>query len=104
MATWGNRSVSTGEMEKGQRMAREIAKAYEPQRIEPRWAEFWVKEALFKADPNAPGPVFSMVIPPPNVTGSLHIGHMLNHTEIDRKSTRLNSSHGYNSYAVFCLK
>ena len=96
MATWGNRSVSTGEMEKGQRMAREIAKAYEPQRIEPRWAEFWVKEALFKADPNAPGPVFSMVIPPPNVTGSLHIGHMLNHTEID-VLTRWHRMRGYNT-------
>ena len=64
-------------------MAREIAKAYEPQQIEPRWAEYWVKEELFKADPGAPGPVFSIVIPPPNVTGSLHIGHMLEHTEID---------------------
>src|SRR5207245_5089449 len=64
-------------------MAREIAKAYEPQQIEPRWAEYWVKEELFKADPSAPGPVFSIVIPPPNVTGSLHIGHMLEHTEID---------------------
>src|SRR6059036_2987274 len=65
------------------RMAREIAKAYEPQQIEPQWADFWVKEALFQADANAPGPVFSIVIPPPNVTGSLHIGHMLEHTEID---------------------
>nr|AYC79783.1 valine--tRNA ligase [uncultured bacterium] len=46
-------------------MAREIAKAYEPQRIEPRWAECWVKEELFKADPSKPGPVFSIVIPPP---------------------------------------
>ncbi len=64
-------------------MAREIAKAYEPQRIEPRWADFWVREQLFRANVNAPGPVFSIVIPPPNVTGSLHIGHMLNHTEID---------------------
>ncbi|OLB38944.1 MAG: valine--tRNA ligase [Acidobacteria bacterium 13_2_20CM_57_17] len=64
-------------------MVREIAKAYEPRQIEPRWADFWVKEALFKADVNAPGPVFSIVIPPPNVTGSLHIGHMLEHTEID---------------------
>src|SRR6266481_1398416 len=35
------------------RMAREIAKAYEPQQIEPRWAEFWVKEELFKAAPHA---------------------------------------------------
>ena len=77
-------------------MAREIAKAYEPQQIEPRWAEFWVKEALFKADASAPGPVFSIVIPPPNVTGSLHIGHMLDHTEIDIL-TRWHRMRGYNT-------
>ena len=77
-------------------MGREIAKAYEPQQIEPRWAEFWVKEELFKADSSAPGPAFSMVIPPPNVTGSLHIGHMLNHTEIDIL-TRWHRMRGYNT-------
>src|SRR6202158_1837581 len=77
-------------------MAREIAKGYEPQQIEPRWADFWVKEALFKADANAPGPVFSIVIPPPNVTGSLHIGHMLDHTEIDIL-TRMILMLGYNT-------
>ena len=77
-------------------MAREIAKAYEPQQIEPRWAEFWVKEELFRADPSAPGPVFSIVIPPPNVTGSLHIGHMLDHTEIDIL-TRWHRMRGYNT-------
>jgi valyl-tRNA synthetase len=64
-------------------MAREISKAYEPQRIEPHWAEYWVKEGLFRANASAPLPFFSIVIPPPNVTGSLHIGHMLDHTEID---------------------
>jgi valyl-tRNA synthetase len=77
-------------------MAREIAKAYEPQLIEPRWAEFWVKEELFKANANAPGPVFSIVIPPPNVTGSLHIGHMLDHTEIDIL-TRWHRMRGFNT-------
>ena len=77
-------------------MAREIAKAYEPQLIEPRWAEFWVKEQLFKADANALGPVFSVVIPPPNVTGSLHIGHMFDHTEIDIL-TRWHRMRGYNT-------
>jgi valyl-tRNA synthetase len=77
-------------------MAREIAKAYEPQQIEPRWAEYWVKEELFKADPKAPGPAFSIVIPPPNVTGSLHIGHMLDHTEIDIL-TRWHRMRGYNT-------
>src|SRR6201998_1682154 len=77
-------------------MAREIAKTYEPQHIEPRWADFWVKEALFKADAQAPGPVFSIVVPPPNVTGSLHIGHMLEHTEIDIL-TRWHRMRGYNT-------
>jgi valyl-tRNA synthetase len=77
-------------------MAREIAKAYEPQQIEPRWADFWVKEELFKADASAAGPVFSIVIPPPNVTGSLHIGHMLDHTEIDIL-TRWHRMRGYNT-------
>jgi len=78
------------------RMGRETAKAYEPRQIETRWADFWVKEALFKADAHAPGPVFSIVIPPPNVTGSLHIGHMLEHTEIDIL-TRWYRMRGYNT-------
>jgi valyl-tRNA synthetase len=77
-------------------MPREIAKAYEPQQIEPRWGDYWVKEALFKASADAPGPVFSIVIPPPNVTGSLHIGHMLEHTEIDIL-TRWHRMRGYNT-------
>lgn len=77
-------------------MAREIAKAYDPQQIEGPWAEFWVKDNLFRADANAPGPVFSIVIPPPNVTGSLHIGHMLDHTEIDIL-TRWHRMRGFNT-------
>ncbi|MBZ5642035.1 MAG: valine--tRNA ligase [Acidobacteriia bacterium] len=77
-------------------MAREIPKAYEPQQIEQRWAKFWAEEKLFRADVNAPGPVFSIVIPPPNVTGSLHIGHMLDHTEIDIL-TRWRRMQGFNT-------
>jgi len=77
-------------------MGREIAKAYDPKQIEQKWADFWVKEELFKADPAAPGPVFSIVIPPPNVTGMLHIGHMLDHTEID-VLTRWHRMRGYNT-------
>src|SRR5207247_4540248 len=73
-----------------------IAKTYEPQQIEPHWAEYWVKEALFRAHPNALGPVLSMVIPPPNVNGSLDIGHMLDHTEIDIL-TRWHRMRGYNT-------
>jgi valyl-tRNA synthetase len=77
-------------------MVREIPKGYQPQEIEPKWAEFWVAHALFRANPDAPPPVFSIVIPPPNVTGSLHIGHMLEHTEIDTL-TRWHRMRGYNT-------
>jgi valyl-tRNA synthetase len=77
-------------------MAREIAKAYDPQLIESKWAEFWSNGDLFKADPAAPGPAFCIVIPPPNVTGSLHIGHMLDHTEIDML-TRWHRMRGFNT-------
>ncbi len=60
-----------------------LEKVYEPQRFEPRWAQWWVESRLFECRTDAPGTVFSLVIPPPNVTGSLHMGHMLEHTEID---------------------
>lgn len=61
----------------------QLEKVYEPQRFEPRWAEWWIESGIFKASSKTAAPVFSLVIPPPNVTGSLHIGHMLEHTEID---------------------
>jgi len=64
-------------------MAREIPKAYEPQEIERRWAQEWFERKLYAAGPRSSAPVFSIVIPPPNVTGSIHIGHMLEHTQID---------------------
>jgi len=61
----------------------ELEKAYDPQRFEPRWAEVWVDSGIFHADPKASGVLFSLVVPPPNVTGSLHMGHMLEHSLID---------------------
>ena len=60
----------------------EIEKVYEPQRFEPHWAARWVDEQLFSVQAGD-GPRFSLAIPPPNVTGSLHIGHMIGHTEMD---------------------
>ncbi|MDE3168089.1 MAG: valine--tRNA ligase [Acidobacteriota bacterium] len=61
----------------------QIEKVYEPGRFEPRWAQWWIDSGIFTADNQDPRRVFSLVIPPPNVTGVLHIGHMLEHTEID---------------------
>ncbi|HXZ11513.1 MAG TPA: valine--tRNA ligase [Candidatus Sulfotelmatobacter sp.] len=64
-------------------MPREIPKAYEPQEIEARWAKVWFDEQLFRAENSADGPVFSIALPPPNITGSIHVGHMLEHTQMD---------------------
>jgi valyl-tRNA synthetase len=64
-------------------MPREIPKAYEPQEIEQRWAKSWFEENLFRPENSGSGPSFSIALPPPNVTGSIHIGHMLEHTQID---------------------
>jgi valyl-tRNA synthetase len=61
----------------------ELDKVYEPQRFEPHWAQWWVESGIYHAKWQPDRPVFSLVIPPPNVTGVLHMGHMLEHTEID---------------------
>ena len=64
-------------------MPLEIPKAYDPSVIEPRWAQYWVERRLYVAETDERKPIYSLVIPPPNVTGSLHMGHMLEHTQID---------------------
>ncbi|MGA2196116.1 MAG: valine--tRNA ligase, partial [Bryobacteraceae bacterium] len=61
----------------------QIDKVYEPLRFEPHWAQWWIDSGIFRAAGTSAARSFSLVIPPPNVTGSLHIGHMLEHTEID---------------------
>jgi valyl-tRNA synthetase len=61
-------------------MATELESRYRPADVEARWYRFWEEAGLFRADVDAPGPTFSMVIPPPNVTGVLHLGHALNNT------------------------
>ncbi len=60
-----------------------LEKAYEPSSIEPHWAEWWVSEELFRADETFDAPSFSLVIPPPNVTGALHMGHMFETSQVD---------------------
>ncbi len=67
-------------------MPRELPKAYEPGAIETRWADYWINEKLFAVATPPPGetrPVFTLLLPPPNVTGRLHMGHMLNQTQMD---------------------
>ncbi len=58
----------------------EVPKAYEPQAVEEKWYDFWLKHNCFVANPASSKPPYSIVIPPPNVTGMLHMGHVLNNT------------------------
>ncbi len=57
-----------------------IGKTYEPQDVEKKWYAFWEENGFFHADEDSPKPHYSIVIPPPNVTGVLHMGHALNNT------------------------
>ena len=58
----------------------DIPKAYEPQAVEEKWYQFWLDQKCFVADSKSSKPAYSIVIPPPNVTGMLHMGHVLNNT------------------------
>ncbi|MBM3215698.1 class I tRNA ligase family protein, partial [Candidatus Poribacteria bacterium] len=55
----------------------ELPKAYEPEAVEKRWYDFWLAQGCFRADDVSDKPSYCIVIPPPNVTGSLHMGHAL---------------------------
>ena len=57
----------------------ELAKAYNPQEAQTKWLAFWNERGYFHATPDSREP-FTIVIPPPNVTGALHMGHALNNT------------------------
>jgi valyl-tRNA synthetase len=58
----------------------ELPKRFDPKPVESRLYQAWLARGLFRARTDSPHPRFSMVIPPPNVTGSLHLGHALNST------------------------
>ncbi|MDD4364951.1 MAG: valine--tRNA ligase [Synergistales bacterium] len=57
-----------------------LPKTYDPKPIEDKWYQFWLDEGLFESEVDADREPFCIVIPPPNVTGSLHMGHALNET------------------------
>ena len=64
-------------------MKAEISKNYNPSEIEDKWYSYWLSHKLFESKPNPAKEPFCIVIPPPNVTGVLHMGHMLNNTVQD---------------------
>ncbi|MFN4084593.1 MAG: valine--tRNA ligase [Spirosomataceae bacterium] len=58
----------------------EISKTYNPKDIEDKWYQYWLDQGFFRSTPNPEKEPYTIVIPPPNVTGVLHMGHMLNNT------------------------
>src|SRR4051794_4698043 len=66
----------------------ELSTKYDPKRAQERWYTEWEARGDFTPDLDADGPPFSIVIPPPNVTGYLHMGHALQHTLMDVISRR----------------
>lgn len=74
----------------------ELAKSFEPSQIEQRWYETWEKRGYFKATLDESKPSFSIQLPPPNITGILHMGHAFNQTVMDT-FVRYHRMKGYNT-------
>ncbi len=72
------------------------ATKYDPFSTEAKWQQYWEEKQVFKADPNQPGEPYCIMIPPPNVTGSLHMGHAFNNSLIDAL-IRYHRMKGYNA-------
>jgi valyl-tRNA synthetase len=72
-----------------------VAKSWDPKEVEPKWIKEWALKGYFKAESNSKKPPFCIVLPPPNVTGSLHLGHALTAT-IQDMLTRYKRMGGYN--------
>ena len=77
-------------------MQNELAKSFEPAQIEARWYPIWEKRGYFAAGTNPDAPSFSIQLPPPNITGILHMGHAFNQTVMD-SLTRYYRMKGYNT-------
>jgi valyl-tRNA synthetase len=75
--------------------AKVLDKSYDPHQVEEKWYRYWEKHGYFRADENSEQKAYSIVIPPPNVTGVLHIGHALNNTLQDIL-IRFKRMEGYN--------
>ncbi|CAM6016512.1 unnamed protein product [Sphagnum balticum] len=76
-----------------------MAKSYNPKAVEASWYEWWEKSGFFVADPESKKPPFVIVVPPPNVTGALHIGHALTGA-IEDMLVRWRRMNGYNTLWV----
>src|SRR4026208_2226001 len=74
----------------------ELAKSFEPAAIEARWAPLWEQSGAYAPSLDSTKPSFSIQLPPPNVTGTLHMGHAFNQTIMDAL-TRYHRMRGFNT-------
>jgi valyl-tRNA synthetase len=80
-------------------MSNELGKTYDPAAVEAQASRVWLEERCFAADPAGPGKPYTIVIPPPNVTGALHLGHAIN-TTLQDILIRQHRMHGFNTLWV----
>ncbi|MCC6445497.1 MAG: valine--tRNA ligase [Armatimonadetes bacterium] len=86
-------------MSEQEERAETLAKAYSPREVEDRWYAFWLEKNYFRADVEEGRPEYCITIPPPNVTGSLHLGHALCYTLQDIL-TRWKRMQGFNTLCL----
>jgi valyl-tRNA synthetase len=77
----------------------ELAKTYDPKDVEERWYKIWKESGVFHAEPDPNKEPYCITIPPPNITGSLHMGHALNNTILDT----MTRWHRMRGFAALCL-
>ncbi len=78
---------------------RELAKNYEPAAVEEKWYKVWKESGVFHAEPDPAKKPYCITIPPPNITGSLHMGHALNNSILDC----MTRWHRMRGFAALCL-
>jgi valyl-tRNA synthetase len=78
---------------------KELAKTYDPKAVEDKWYALWKQSGVFHAEPDPNKTPYCITIPPPNITGSLHIGHALNNTILDA----MTRWHRMRGFAALCL-
>ena len=77
----------------------ELAKSFEPSSLEAHWGPLWESKGLYEPTLDPARPSFSIQLPPPNVTGTLHMGHAFNQTIMD-SLTRYHRMRGHNTLWV----
>jgi len=98
-ASGGRYNDATRMSERASESSAPIPDRYEPAAVEERWYPFWEAQGFFRAEATGPGRAFSVVMPPPNVTGALHMGHALNNTLQD-VLVRMKRMDGFNTLWV----